>query len=201
MDSDIFRAGVAPGSPSTDVEIKMLLCYLLSHIEEPIGFTQLHEALSEHSLVNYFELVQALDDLCQLGQLSVTEEQGVQLYRITPLGREIGIEFKRTLPLSIREKALDATRRAIERHRRLTEVNIKETPCPGGGFQLELSIPDKDGELIGLRVFAPTRQECELMKKRFLNAPLTVYKGVMALLTGNEQVLGTIFSSDERKLF
>ncbi|HHY53059.1 MAG TPA: hypothetical protein GX499_07435, partial [Clostridiales bacterium] len=46
-----------------------------------------------------------------------------------------------------------------------------------------------------------TRQECELMKKRFLNAPLTVYKGVMALLTGNEQVLGTIFSSDERKLF
>jgi hypothetical protein len=200
MESDIFRAGVAPGSPSTDIEIKMLLCHLLSHLEEPIHFTQLHEALSEHSLVNYFELVQALDDLCQLGQLSVCDEQGTQQYRITSLGREIGAEFERTLPLSMREKALDSTRRVLERHRRLTEVNIKETPCPAGGFLLELSIPDKDGELIGLRVFAPTRQECDLMKKRFLNAPLTIYKGVMALLTGNEQVLGTIFS-DERKLF
>ncbi len=200
MESDIFRAGVAPGSPTTDVEIKMLLCYLLSHLEESISFTQLHEALSEYNLVNYFELVQALDDLCSLGQLSVSTENSLDLYRITPLGKEIGAEFERTLPLATREKALEATRRVMERQRRLTEVDIRETPCRDGGFLLELSIPDKDGELIGLRVFAPTRRECDRMRKRFLNAPLTIYKGVMALLTGDEQVLGTIFS-DERKLF
>lgn len=201
MESDIFRAGVNPGSPATGMEIKTLLCYLLSHLEEPIRFSQLYEALSEHNLINYFELVQALDQLSDLGQLSVSPgDDGADCYRVTSLGREIGAELERALPLTVREKALDSSLRVMERHRRLTEVEIKETPCRDGGFALELSIPEGDEALIGLRVFAPTREECDRIKKRFLNAPLTIYKGVMALLTGDEQVLGTIFS-DESKLF
>lgn len=198
MESDIFRAGTVPGSPATEVEIKMLLCYILSNMDGPMSFAQLYEALSEHSLVNYFELVRVLDNLCELGHLeTAAAPDGSDRYAVTELGRRAGDEFERTLPFTVREKALEASRRVVERQRRLTEVRIAETPC-GGGFQLELGIPDRDGELVALRVFAPTRQECELIKKRFLNAPLTIYKGIMALLTGDEGVLGDIFSTEQR---
>ncbi len=47
MANDIFMAGVAPGSPSSEDEVKMLLCFILSGIGQPISFTQLYDAMSE----------------------------------------------------------------------------------------------------------------------------------------------------------
>lgn len=200
MESDIFRAGTSPGSPSTQVEIKMLLCYILSQIGQPMSFSQLYEALSEHNLVNYFELVRALSDLSDLGHVEVSAaEDGSDQYAVTELGRRTGGELERSLPLTVREKALEASRRVMGRHRRLTEVRVSDSPC-GDGFMLELAIPDRGEDLLCLRVFAPTREERDAMRKGFLNAPLTVYKGVLALLTGDEQVLGNIFTR-ESKLF
>jgi len=197
MESDIFRAGVVPGSPTTEDEVKMLLCYILSNIKQPMSFSQLYEALSENNMVNYFELVHVLDKLAELGHLTAVElDAKPEYYTTTDLGDEAGREFERTLPLSVRDKALAASQRALRRECRLNEVKIIKTPC-GKGFMLELSIPDLGGELISIKLFSSTKEDCEQISKRFLNAPLTVYRGVMALLTGDEAVLGEIFSKEE----
>jgi len=197
VDSEVFRAGVRPGSPGTEVEVKMLLCYVLSNLEQAISFDQLYDALSEHGLVNYFELVSTLEKLTQTGHIAAgTEPNAPALYSATALGDDTAREFEKSIPFSSRKKALDACRLLLARERRRREVRVSETPCDGG-FILELAIPDNGADLLSLRVFAPTRQECDALKRRFLNAPLTVYKGVMALLTGKERVLGQIFTYEE----
>ena len=201
MESDIFLAGVRPGGPGTEDEVKILLCYTLSQLGKGMELDQLYDALSEYELVNYFELVAALDKLVETGHLS--QESGPDtpvLYTATKLGRQAGRELEKSLPLAVREKALDAARRLLARERRLQALKITQTPCPEGGFTLELTIPEGAGEMLSLRVFAPTEEDCETIKRRFLNAPLTVYKGVLALLTGNERVMDKIFTREE-KLF
>ena len=202
MENDIFRAGVRPGAPTTEDEVKILLCYVLSSVEKPMSADQLYDALSSHELINYFELVCALEKLTQSGHLlrEASETSGQMLYGTTELGGNTGKVLERDLPFAVREKAVSACGKLLQRQQRLREVKISETPS-GGGFMLELTIPDEDRpELLTLRVFAPTRRECDLLKRNFLNAPLTVYKGVMALLSGNERVLGEIFTR-EQKLF
>jgi len=201
MESDIFRAGVRPGSPGSEDEVKIMLCYTLSNIERPIGFDQLFDALSAHELVNYFELAQTLDKLAQTGH--ITAEGGPPAkYTATALGAATGKELEKSLPLTVREKAVSACRLLQGRERRLGEVRINKTPCEGG-FILELALPDEatapdglGGELLCVRVFAATQQDCERLSRRFLNAPLTVYKGIVALLSADEQVLGEIFTRE-----
>lgn len=196
MESEIFRAGTRPGAPATVDEIKMLLCYILSNVEEDMSFEQLYDALSEDNLVNYFELVRVVD---QLAELEHIREGEAGRYAATDIGREAAAQFERTLPLSVREKGVAAAQKALRRSRRLEEVSVLRTPCEGG-FRLELSIPDGGGRLLSMELFCPTKEDCDLIHRRFLNAPLTIYKGIMALLTGNEGVLGEIFTGEE-KLF
>ncbi|MCL2579869.1 MAG: DUF4364 family protein [Oscillospiraceae bacterium] len=201
MESEIFLAGVRPGGVDTEDQVKVLICYILSQLGEGMDFDQLYDALSQYNLVNYFELVCALDKLTDTGHLAREKKQGVPaVYTVTKLGKHTEKELERSLPLAVRERALDAGRRLLARERRLREVKISRTPSPGGGFILELSIPEKEGEMLTLRVFAPSEEVCGQITRQFLNSPLTIYKGVMALLTGNEQLLGQIFTQEE-KLF
>jgi len=199
MESDIFKGGVKPGSPTTQIEIKMLLCYLLSALGQQISFDKLYEALSGQGLVNYFELAHILDKLLESRHISQKGEPPGE-YTVTQLGAQAGKEFEKNLPLTVREKSLYACQRLLARERRLAQVEITQTPREGGGFELELALPGEEGQLMSVRVLCPTTQDCENLKRRFLNAPLTVYKGILALLTGDEEVLGEIFTR-EKPLF
>lgn len=199
MESDIFKAGVRPGSPSSEVEIKMLLCYLLAMTPQPLSFDQIYGSLSEHELVNYFELGSALEKLLSSGHLSVQNHTPPLRYMITDLGSKTADEFEKNIPITLREKAISAAKLTLAREKRLGEVKVSQTPCVGG-FSLELTIPEDKGELLSLRMFVPTSRECERLRRNFLNSPQTIYKGIVALLSGDERVLGEIFTKED-KLF
>lgn len=196
MENDIFKAGVQPGGLTSHNEIKMLICYILSRLADPMSFEMLHEALSENSLVNYFELVQVMEGLVDSGHILLQQENGTELYSATGLGRQAGGEFEAALPLAVREKAVQAAERLMRRSRREKAVRIEVQP-QNGGYRLELSIPEQSGALVSFTLHLPTKEDCELVRRRFLNDPVFIYKGVLALLTGNREVLGQIFSRDE----
>ena len=200
MENDIFKAGVKPGSPGTQIEVKMLLCYLISSLGQPINFDQLYEVLSGQKLVNYFELTHALGKLVETGHIfqkaQKTNNQPA-VYTATALGARAGKEFENNLPLTVREKSLSACKLLFEQEHRLSLVEITQTPREGGGYILELTLPEDGGQLVCVRVFAPTEQDCENFRRRFLNAPLTIYKGILALLSGDEEILGEIFTGEK----
>ena len=61
LDLNAFTAGVEPGGLTHGYEIKILVCYLLEQIGTGMTFTQISDALLHRSLVNYFELANALN--------------------------------------------------------------------------------------------------------------------------------------------
>lgn len=202
MDQEIFKAGVRPGSPNSQVEIKMLLCFILSKIKDAMSFAGLYEAFGQDALVNYFELVEALDQLVAQGHLRCSNLPGREsLYSVTPLGEQAAEEFTPILPLSVRDRALQAAERLLERQKRLSELVVDISAAPGGGFTMELSIPGEDCALVKFSLYVPTKEQCDEIRRHFLNAPSFIYKGVLALLTGDRQVLDEIFPPQEEQLF
>ncbi|MDR2932404.1 MAG: DUF4364 family protein [Oscillospiraceae bacterium] len=199
MESHTFKAGTAPGSPDTNTEIKMLVLYCMTRSGAEADFAALHEALDMHGLVNYFALVESVDQLTVSGHLERKERNGACVYAITELGRATASEFRSALPPATRDKAASALWLVLKRRKRLAEVSVRERAAQGG-FILDLAIPEPEGALIALSVFAPGVGERELIKKRFLNDPIFIYKGIMALLTGDRGVLGDLFPEKE-KLF
>ncbi|MFV0400568.1 MAG: DUF4364 family protein [Oscillospiraceae bacterium] len=199
MEREVFGAGVAPGSPTTPNEVKTLLCWLLDNTGAEMSFAQLHEALAAHNLVNYFELVQDLEQLVETGHLIRRLDGETEQFSATQLGRETGQELASTLPLAVREKALESAKLALRRTRRLREVNALVEKLPDG-FKVHLSIPDQGSGLIDLTLFAPTEREAQEMRRRFLNDPVVLYKSVLALFSGRLGVLGEL-SEEEEELF
>lgn len=188
MDQDIFKAGVRPGSPASRDEIKMLVCYVLAKMDTGIRFSQLHEALSESSLVNYFDLVQVMEELTVSGHITASGD-GETIYTAAKPALIVAEEFEHMLPLSVREKAVRATNRELRRRKRLEEVVVNTTRVDGG-YQVELALPDQNDVLVSFSLFLSTREECELVRRRFLNDPVYIYQNVVALLTGNRDLLG-----------
>jgi hypothetical protein len=199
MDSEIFRAGVRPGAPNTGDEIKLLLCYVLSEVEDSMSFAQLNEALQEHELVNYFELVSALDSLSVTGHVSQVEVNGGEFFAVTELGRSTAATIETLLPKAMRDRAGRAAKRLLRREKRRREV-LAEIDELKKGFEVKLAFPRRDS-VLSMQVFCPTIEEARLVRKRFLNDPAFIYKGSLALLTGDAEVLGKVFPSGEEELF
>ena len=102
MENDAFVAGIVPGGLTSHSEVKILCCYLVNIQEQPVSHDVLVSAVSRDGLVNYFELVSALTELTDSGQLSL--ENGC--YSITESGKQIATLLAGDLPFSVRSNVL-----------------------------------------------------------------------------------------------
>lgn len=188
----VFTGGVRPGSVTTEYEVKILICCILREAGVPVSYEQLCRALQGQELVNYFELARAIPSLEKAGQI----ESGPGGLRLTVKGEETAAAFADSLPRAVRERAGAAMERILKLLRREKEnrVEIEEKE---DGYMLTLTITDIGSDLLRLSLFLPSREECEVVRRRFLNDPSLLYKGVLALATGDLETVGEILPSEE----
>ena len=62
-----FMQNVRKGGPSTLFDIKVVLCYLLNSLDAPISADDLFLIVQSEQLINYFELMSAISELCKGG--------------------------------------------------------------------------------------------------------------------------------------
>ena len=63
MSFNAFVGGIEPGGLTNDFEVKILICFLLKKIEQPLSFDQINEILQKTGFVNYFEFIGAISEL------------------------------------------------------------------------------------------------------------------------------------------
>lgn len=195
----VFTAGVAPGAPKTDFEIKFLICYLLYRAGEPVAFSQLSAIFQQTEMVNYFEFSALISEMLAQGHIRETAE-GSMTYKLTEHGVRTAQSFYKAVPLSVRDRCETALRRQLKLGRRIEENNVKIDRTPDG-YKIELEIPDIGTPLMGLTLSLPTYEHCEKVRRRFLNDPLHLYKGILALATGDLESVGELSESGEEDLF
>lgn len=193
MEYQAFTEGVRPGSVTTSHEVIILICYMVSKSPQPVSLEQLGRALLREELVNYFEFSSVSEYLVKDGHL-IANDQG--LYTVSKLGATTASTFESDLPTAVRERAMASLERILKLLRRQEEnrVEIEKTP---DGYRLSMTITDIGTDLLSLTMFMPTKEECETLRKRFLNDPLTIYKGIFALLTGDMETVGELIPSGD----
>ena len=185
MNQGVFTEGIDHGGLTTDYEIRILICWLLHKMKMPVTSSQLSSALLGESLVNYFEVTCALGELLSSGHLTEVKADGQQGYvSVTELGRKTAETFYKSIPRTVREKALDALSQSVlqERFAKENRAEIVET---NDGFRLELSLNDVGNDLMSVSLYAPTREVCEMMKKNFISDPTVLYRAVLSVLMGS----------------
>ncbi len=189
MKQDAFSAGVEPGGLWHKNDIRILLCYILSSVRAPLARQDLTEIIQEKGLANYFEVEDALATLLAQGNIT-QEEDGC--YTVTAAGKEIADSLDATLPLSVRDKALEAafTLLSQARAKRENRVDIQETD---EGLQVTFHISGGKMDLMTVSLYVPDKAQAEMVKDRFYNNPEGFYQLVLAALTGDSGLAKEFF--------
>ena len=195
MSREAFTAGVKPGSITTTTQIRILLCYVIRTVAQPLSRAELEQALMEKELVNYFELAAGLSDLETQGL--VTVENG--RYRITPKGRSVAdlllTDLPRSvadllltdLPRSVREQAVQAAGRAQEwarkgaRHQAAVRRDDR-------GFCVDCHIKQENRDVFRLQVSMPDQATAECARDAFIEKGGELYKVMLAALSGHKDL-------------
>ena len=198
---DFFTQGIEPGGLTSGQETRILVCHLLNSVKKPLSPTQINSIVQQDGLVNYFELSTCIAQLIRSGHIvpQYTKDDE-EFYTVTELGIETAKTFERTVPKSVRDKAVKAAIKLLARIDRDRTAKANITPC-GDGFNIELRMVDVDSDLMNLSVFLPEKTQAESVRREFLNDPALIYKGVLALLTGDIKAVGELIPSKEAELY
>ena len=82
---DAFSAGVEPGGLYTVQEIKILICYMLLGVGEPLPRDAITDILAGDGMANFFEITAAIDELTRQGHLTEQDD----LVSPTDTGRQV----------------------------------------------------------------------------------------------------------------
>lgn len=178
--------GILPGGLTSITEIKVLICYLLKSIDGYMTKAQIAEAFFDDGLVNFFDASASVDALLENGHImkNTTLNNGEEEYTITALGIEAAAQLERTVPFTVREKAVKAALKLIYKNKNENEntVDIKKVE---DGYIVTCSIKDIGSDLLTLGIFVGDKMQATCIKENFQLEPQKVYMNILKMLTGN----------------
>ncbi len=180
MRNDAFSAGVEPGGLHSHQEIKILICYMLSGVHEPLPRTAVLDILSGDGMANFFDASVAIDDLVERG--NVTESDG-GLLSVTEAGRHAAATLADMIPFTLRERSVDAGLRLLARQRSERDNHAAIAPAEGGGWRVTCSV-GITSPLLKFELLVGDELQAKQVRERFLNDPLLLYQSVIGILSG-----------------
>lgn len=179
MDSFTFDDGIEPGGLRTRNEIKLLVCYLLSSVDERITRSQLCEIALDKGLANYFEINQAVSDLIENGSVVSDFIECEEYLSVTEQGRSSTKTLEIQLPRSVREKAINAAIKMLTLAKRKRENKIDVQKLESGGYHVTFSME----EMMKLTIYVADEMQVETVTNNFYEDPIKLYSGIIASLT------------------
>ena len=181
VEFDAFAGDIALGGLRNMSEIKILVCYMLSNLQEPISRSQLCDCLLEIGLVNFFDLNEAIDDL--LKQKMIQEEEYLDKICLTAteVGKEHAKTLEKSLTITLRERFVNAALKILARAKaeRETDTDVIKTET---GYVTSLAIDVLGEKFFSIALFVYDNLQAELLRERFIGNSSEVYSTVVDCL-------------------
>lgn len=195
MQFDAFTGGVEPGGLRSKSEIRILICYLLSSVGSPLTKDDIVSIISDYGLANYFEVTDAIADMLNKGLIvSSGKKIESQYISVNDSGRMVAKQLNTALPPSVRDKAVKAAINLLAKTKREKEnkVEINETES---GCNVVCHISGGHNDLMCFSLSVPDMWQAQIVKKNFQKSPETIYRVLLALVTGDTDVAADIIKN------
>lgn len=194
MQQDAFTAGVQPDGLKNKSDIKVLVCFVISNCSQPLSRKDLTDIFLERGLANYFEANDAISSLIKHENLIEHPEDNS--LSITESGKFIVDTLYDGLPVTVREKSLDAMSKLLNR-RHISQLNKTHIEACDKGYNVTCTINDGTMETMRITLYVPTYNYATLVRDRFIGDPETLYRAVMAQLTNTPEIAPRPKSADK----
>ena len=166
------------GYIQNDLDLKLLVLYIMNRVAAPITFNQLLDLSLCDAGVDYFSLTQAVNHLVETEHLTAQNER----FAITEKGRHNCSICEETLPFSVRRRCDENMTAVNEQLRREAQIRGDLLPREDGTFTVYLALDDDAGSLLKLELLTPSEEQGKHLVSQFKNHPEQVYNGIVNAL-------------------
>lgn len=176
-------------------EIKIFILFLLYKIGYPLDYNTLGSIVVQDGVVRFFDFADCFFQLLDAGHIARAEgdaaqihlsenTDGEELFEITDTGRQVAEVLGESLMITVRDQGVRSALRHLSL-KRLGAVVDQTYDTLGDGFLYHCTIKDKEGTLLGVDLRVDNRRKLEQITKNFADRPEIIYRGILALLSGD----------------
>lgn len=182
MEKDAVSAGVSQiGGLFSTAEVRILICYIISAINQPVPGRMLADTLHYEGIANYFEVSESIAFLCDGGQIELyNEKEGT--YVITKSGKNIADTLKTSLSYTVKDRAYNAAIKMVSRFKNAKETEIKVTHENDNTY-VTCSTVDNNITYMSIKLLVTDDEQAMTIKENFLDNPSAVFSEVVGMLT------------------
>lgn len=166
--------------------VKILICYFLRQINRPITPMQLTEIATDDGIVNYFVFTEAVNQLLKAKTITIEERGGEEYYVLSEMAKMGADDFKTIVPKNFRDKILGSGLKFFAKLKNQRDVKTSVTERERG-YTVEIHCTDGSLTLMDLSLYAPDREQAELLCDKIARNPADFYAKVLDFALDNEE--------------
>lgn len=191
-----------PESFHSPQQVKVFILYLLEKVGYPLDYNDLATIVIRDGYVDYFDFVTYFHELLEQNHIKKytaeeLEEKGIEapskngdFYIVTETGKMIAQGLSDDLLLAaIRERSYVSAMRHLSLEKRGAVIKHDIEAVGDGSYIFHCSIKDREGLAFNLSLRADSFMQATRMRMNFEDKPDVVYRGIIALVTGNVNYL------------
>ena len=162
-------------------DLKILVCYVLEAINEPVPATEMAQLFHYEGITNYFDAQTAICELEKDGYIAPTDESK-KMYKVLDKGVNLSKSLRDTISLALKSKVYVAVLKMLSRYKseRDTDIDIKKTEF---GSLLSCKVTNNNEVLFGFELLLPNDEQANALKDSILEDPKYYYDSFINILT------------------
>ena len=167
--------------------VKIFVLYLMQNINYPLDYVTINDIVMQNDYVMYIDFAEAFHEMLDADLIEICEhnEAGDPLYMVTNKGRMVATELRSEVLTSLLDKSLECALRYLDFKKRGIKISCKVEKREDGRYDVICIIKERDDVIMQNNVVVDSLNRAKRMEDNFRDHPEIVYKGVMALLSGN----------------
>lgn len=169
--------------------VKIFVLFLMENINYPLDFVSINDIVMQTDYVMYLDFAESFDELLEANLIEYTEIDGEKYYSVTKKGSLVARELHSDILTSILDKSLEAAFRYLDFKKRGIEARCSSMRRADGRFDLTCTLYEKREKIFETTIVVDTENRVERMKRLYMERPDVIYRGTVALLTGQMSYL------------
>jgi len=165
-------------------DIKIFILYLLHNLNRPLEYEVINDIVVQDEIVRGLDFVECFAELVDAGNIIEINEKGHSYYIISDRGVTIVQSLQSQLLPYIRTKSLKSAFRLLSYKERGSEIKSSYERRSDGKFDVCCQIIDERQLSLEIKIVADNERQLIKIRENFDDRPEVMYRGVLALLTG-----------------
>lgn len=170
-------------------EIKIFILYLMFNIGRPLEYEDINDIVMQDGFVGGIDFADCFADLLEKGNVKEIHSDSKLYYTVSEQGIHIVESLQDDIMSYVKTKGLKSALRMLDFKKRGAKIETSFESRADGRYDLTCTIHDREQLSLELKLVAENASQLELMRYQFRENPEQIYKGILALLTGEMDYL------------